>query len=346
MRGQIRKGIKMSHKCVIPDRLSDVKYNSNGLIFGEPGSGVTTFAMKEIASVLENRSDSVVYVVDTMGSYAEFANKMGGKVVQIGYGSDNHINPLDLEQGYEDGEWDLSLKHDQVRSMLEVMRGKGCRLTPQEAWMLDKGLTEVYREFSNSTPTIRDLYDVLLKHPDDEAKSLANVLAGYLSEPLSVFSHHSNIKADNRLVIFDLNGLPSDMKELGVLTCLADIWNKTVSNRRKAVNTWFYVDDLMPFPGSDAFFYFLRPLWIRARLYGGVPAGVVHGTENFLRLAETLDITNHTSFVAMFSMSETDRASLADMFQISKKTLQRINHSEAGHGLLWHDGVVSELKIA
>jgi hypothetical protein len=92
-------------------------------------------------------------------------------------------------------------------------------LEPREKAAVDKAILQVYRKAKkNTTPLLSDLYAALQQMGH---LTLCERLEKYISGSLAnVFNEQTNIKLDNRLVIFDIKDLPESLtstKNLNVL---------------------------------------------------------------------------------------------------------------------------------
>ena len=77
-----------------------------------------------------------------------------------------------------------------------------------------------------------------------------------------------------------------------------------------------------------------------ARKWLGVTMCMQQNTEDLLRNADTRNIVNNTSFVAMLSVPEMDRQNLQELFHLSDDELKYITNVEKGHGLIFNGSVV------
>ena len=70
---------------------------------GVSGSGKSVAMKNTIANVALSTNDDII-IIDAEREYAPIARALGGEVIEISPNSQHHINPLDLQDGYEDGE--------------------------------------------------------------------------------------------------------------------------------------------------------------------------------------------------------------------------------------------------
>lgn len=70
--------------------------NSNGFVFGVPGSGKSFFCKMEMGSVFLSGDDEII-VIDPMNEYFDIAETYGGTVVNMSTYTDNYVNPLAMD---------------------------------------------------------------------------------------------------------------------------------------------------------------------------------------------------------------------------------------------------------
>ncbi len=340
-----------SNNLILYSRLSGRNYN--GLIFGESGAGKSFTAKAEMVSVLLRSSKNQVYVIDPEAEYTGLARAMHGEIVDLSPGSKTYVNPLDMDIDY-DGESDpVSMKLDYIVSMIEIMLGQGRSLDPQAKSIVGRCVNTIYRNYLNhmnelkqsgsditcdkaAMPTLNNLYNELLRQPEPEARTIANIIEVYATGSFATFAHRSNVETNSAFVVYNIKTLGTGMKDLGLHVCLNDIWNKMIENRKKGIWTWIYIDEFYLLLQSDSAAKFLMQVWKRARKWWGVPTGIMQNTEDLLRTADSRNIINNTSFIIMQSLPKLDRTNLGDLLQIPDSQLAYITNSQPGHGLIYN----------
>ena len=66
----------------------------------------------------------------------------------------------------------------------------------------------------------------------------------YIEGSLSVFSAKTNVDITKRLVIYDIKDLGKQLKTMGMLIVLDQVWNRITENRERGVRTWLYIDEM------------------------------------------------------------------------------------------------------
>ena len=76
--------------------------NLNGFILGVSGSGKSFAAKREMLNRALATGDDII-VIDAESEYRAVAEALGGEVIRIAATSANHINSMDMAEGYGDG---------------------------------------------------------------------------------------------------------------------------------------------------------------------------------------------------------------------------------------------------
>lgn len=131
--------------------------NGNGFILGVSGSGKSFTAKEEIVSLALSTNDDII-VLDPEREYGDLIEGLGGEVINISAVSRNHINAMDMEQGYGDGENPVVLKSEFLLSLCEQLVGSG-KLSAKEKSIIDRCTANVYRNYirrnyQGKTPTL------------------------------------------------------------------------------------------------------------------------------------------------------------------------------------------------
>lgn len=337
----------VSRNLILFDRTKSK--NANGIILGTPGSGKSFSAKREIISVLLN-TDADVYIVDPEREYAPLAEMFDGEIIRIAAGSNVYLNPMDMDLNYADSDDPVTLKADFICSLCETVLGGRYGLSQSQNSIIDRCVRQIYQPYLTymsqhpekgsadltKMPTLRMLYELLLKQPEPEAKQIALALERYTTGSLDTFAHKTNVNAKKRFVIYDIKDIGTGMKEMGLQICLNDIWNRTISNKQKFnKRTWFYIDEFYLLTQTDSSAKFLQEIFKRTRKWGGVPTGITQNVEDMLVSKEARSIIANCEFVMMLNQAPTDKQELAKMFNISPTQLSYITNADTGQGLIY-----------
>ena len=313
--------------------------SSNGFILGTPGSGKSFSAKREIVNVLLGTDDEVL-IIDPEREYAPLAKGFGGEIIHISAGSKAHINPLDITMDYADDDNPLLLKSEFVLSLCELLVGGKSGLTAAQKTVVDRACKMTYQPYfanpsKNPVPTLKDFYKVLKDQPEKEAISIALSLELYIEGSLSVFANPTNIDIKNRLIVFDIRDLGKQLKTMGMLIVLDQIWNRITQNRTLGKRTWIYIDEIYLLFQNEYSANYLFELYKRARKWGAIPTGITQNVEDLLVSDMARRMLSNTDFVMMLNQATSDRVELAALLNISNQQLSYVTNSQAGQGLLF-----------
>lgn len=344
----------INKSLIVYNRLKGQNYN--GLVLGASGSGKSFSSKREMTSAILNTSADV-YIIDPDGEYTPLAEAFGGSIVKIAPGNGVYINPfdLDIDTSHDPDYNPIVMKTDFICGMLETMLGNGAQLTPTQRSIVDRCVQQIYRPYiehlqempvdangkkrtidREHCPTMQNLFDVLLSQPQPEAQSLALVMETYTTGSFDTFAHRTNVNLDNRIVVYDIKNIGTNLRELALKVCMNDTWNKMMENRRQNKWTWFYIDEFHLLLANASTSEFLKTVWKRARKWQGVPTGITQNVEDLLLSPASRAIINNSSFVYMLNQSAIDRNMLQEILKLSDNDMEFVTNAEAGHGIIFN----------
>jgi len=210
---------KSSNSLVILDRFS--LHNANSIVFAQSGSGKSYATKVEILRQL--MQGTKVIVIDPEREYKLLTESVGGTYIKLSAKSKEKVNPFDLATTFHSRS-DLS---EHAQDLTEVISLMAEGLSSREKAAVDKAILKIYKAAKTKQPLLKDLYAVL--HKLGQLK-LCERLEKYISGSLAdVFNAQTNIRLDNRLVIFDIKDLPESLRQIMML-----IISNFVQNQVKA----------------------------------------------------------------------------------------------------------------
>ena len=310
--------------------------NPNAFLLGVPGSG-KSFSAKELIVFLALATDDDILVCDPEREYAALIEAMGGEVIRIAAGSKDHINALDMVEGYSDDP--IAEKSEFILSLFEQLDDAG--ITGKQRSLLDRSLESVYRKFkrkkskgSGSMPTLRDLRAELLSQPEPDAQELALTLELFTEGSLDVFAHQTNVDTKNRMIVYDIFGLGKQLKAMGLLVVTDAILNRVTENWRQGKRTHIFLDEFHVVFENEHSGEFFNSAWRRFRKRNAFPTAITQNVEYLLDSVLASTMLSNSEFIVMFNQAASDREKLARLLNISPEQMSYITNSEPGCGLI------------
>lgn len=334
----------LSHNVIMADRKT-LKAPS-GLYLGTPGSGKSFSAKREIVNVFLISSDDIL-IVDPMGEYAPLVRQFGeqGQVIEISMNSPYHVNPMDLYLGLKGEVSPVSLKCDFVLSLMEATLADKEGLQPVERTIIDRCVRMVYREYlmnpvPERMPILQDLYDILRRQPEAEAKRLATALEIYVTGSLNIFNHRTNVDFGRRVTCMDLEKLGTGLRKIAV-HIMQDLTHTRVSvNFAAGKYTWCYFDEFHVLLQDELTARYFVTIWKMLRKKGCIPSALTQNVKDLLASREIENILENSDFIMLLSQAPGDRKILAEKLGISPHQLVYVTHSESGEGLLFFGNTI------
>ena len=336
--------------------------NANHVIVAKSGAGKSYFC-KLLALRQMTIGGVEVVIIDPEHEYYSLCQQCHGQFASLSSSSGYHINPFDMpvtpaEQ--VDGKVGdpLAEKVTFLKGMLDLMLGeRGMQghipLTTREGSLLDAALFECYRQVgiytdpsthSRPAPLLRDLHRVLVDNIVGKDRSgLAERLQRYVQGSLSgLFAGPTNVQLENRLVVFGIRELESELRALG-LYIIADFFENRIRQQRK--KRLLFIDEAWMLMQHKEGGEFLDNWARRLRKYW---AGAVVCTQNAEDFSTTVHGRNILSQSAIKVLLKQDAATIdavTESFQITQGERQFLLGSAKGQGLLFARGSHTKIQV-
>ena len=325
----------ISKNLIVADRRQLL--NGNGFVLGVSGSGKSFTAKREIVSLALSTEDDIL-VIDPESEYRPLVEGLGGQVINISATSPNHINAMDMEKGYGDGENPVVLKSEFLLSLCEQLIGAG-KLSAKEKSIIDRCTAQVYQDYirggyQGQAPTLQDFHAELLRQPEAEAGDVALAIELFTEGSLNTFAKPTNVDTSARILCYDIRDLGKQLLPVGMLVVLDSIFNRIVRNRERKRNTWIYIDEIYLLFQHEYSANFLFTLWKRMRKYGACGTGISQNIEDLLQAHTARTMLANSEYLIMLNQAATDRMELARLLNISDNQLSYITNVDAGRGLI------------
>ena len=325
----------ISKNLIVADRRQLL--NGNAFILGVSGSGKSFSAKKEMVSLALSTQDDII-VIDPESEYRPLIEGLGGQVINISATSPNHINAMDMEQGYGDGENPVVLKSEFLLSLCEQLIGAG-KLSAKEKSIIDRCTAQVYRDYIRSgyhgaVPTLQDFHAELLRQPEKEAQDVALAIELFTDGSLNTFAKPTNVDTNARILCYDIRDLGKQLLPVGMLVVLDSIFNRIIRNRKLGKNTWLYIDEIYLLFQHEYSANFLFTLLKLMRKYGACGTGLTQNVDDLLQSHTARTMLANSEFLLMLNQASTDRIELARLLNISDNQLSYITNVDSGRGLI------------
>lgn len=214
---------KSNNSLVILDRFS--LHNANSITFAQSGAGKSYTTKVEILRQLMQGTH--VIVIDPEREYKRLADSVDGTYIKLSAKSKQKINPFDLATTFHEIN-DLS---EHTQDLMDVIGLMAESLTAREKAAVDKAILKIYRHAKKQQPLLEDLYAELRKLGQ---LKLCEKLEKYISGSLAdVFNAQTNVKLNNRLVIFDIKDLPENLRQIMMLIISNFVKNQVMAKPEK-----------------------------------------------------------------------------------------------------------------
>ena len=325
----------ISKNLIIADRKQLL--NGNGFVLGVSGSGKSFTAKREITALALSTQDDIL-IIDPESEYRPLVEGLGGEVVEISATSSNHINAMEMEQGYGEGENPVVLKSEFLLSLCEQSVGAG-KLSAKEKSIIDRCTAQCYHDYvrdgcQGQAPTLQDFHAELLRQPEAEARDVALDLELFTEGSLNTFAKPTNVDMSSRIACYDIRKLGKQLLSMGMLVILDSFLNRITRNRRLGRNTWIYIDEIYLLFQHEYSANFLFTLWKRVRKYGACCTGLTQNVDDLLQSHTARTMLANSEFLVMLNQASTDRLELARLLNISDNQLSYITNVDFGRGLI------------
>ena len=309
---------------------------ANGMIVGKPGRGKSFAAKQEITNTLLTERDASVDIIDPEREFSALARGFSGEIIHISSASKNYINPFDISEDYSDDDDPLTVKTDFILSLVKEMAGG---LSAIQESIVDRVCRIIYQPYFTSgkaddLPILSDFHKELLAQHEEDAHILAVTIERYITGSYSVFNHHTNIDASNRLRIWDIKDLGKQMRTVGLLVVLDQVWNQIVKNRDQGVRSYFYTDEWQLLLKNDYAIDFYDELWSRARKWGAVPTAITQNIARVVQNEKARLMLSNSDFMLLLGQSAADADILRELLHLSDAQMRHIASKRKGAGLL------------
>lgn len=307
--------------------------NPNAFILGVPGSG-KSFNAKENIVFLALSTDDDILICDPEKEYAALVEALGGEVIRIAPGSEDHINAMDMVEGYGDGKNPVIEKSQFVLSLFAQLEKRG--ITSREKSIIDRCTREVYEDYQNGgkVPTLSVLREKMFEQEEPEAQSLALAMELFTDGSMNAFSYETNVDMNNRMIVYDIMDLGEHMKTMGLLVITDAMLNRVTENWKKGKRTHIFLDEFHVVFQNEHSANFFNSAWRRFRKRNAFPTAITQNVDFILQDVLARTMISNSEFIVMLNQAPNDSALLGELLDISDEQLDHVTDTGPGCGLI------------
>lgn len=334
---------KSNNSLVIVDRFS--LHNANSITFAQSGSGKSYAAKVEILRQLIQKTK--VIVIDPEREYEQLCSSLNGTYIKLSAKSKEKINPFDFSLN---GNGNSLAEH--VQDLTEVISLMVEGLSPQEKAVLDQAIIKTYKDFgytlfgkhkrakSGKYPLLKHLYSNLKK---EKQKALAVRLDKFVKGSLStVFDNQTNIKLDNRLIVFDIKDLPESLRQIMMIIVANFVYNQVKQEPQKRL---LVIDEGWLLLEHEESARFVSGLTRRARKYYLGVSIISQQADDFLNNGYGRAIASQASLRILMRQDTTTIKRVTDEFKLSEYEEKYLLSCERGEAIIIADQNHVAIKV-
>lgn len=315
---------KSNNSLVILDRFS--LHNANSIVFAQSGSGKSYTTKVEILRQL--MQGTKVIVIDPEREYKLLTESVKGTYIKLSAKSKQKINPFDLATTFHN----ISDLSEHAQDLTEVISLMAEGLSSREKAAVDKAILKIYKRSKKEQPLLEDLYAELQKLGQLKlCERLEKYISGSLSE---VFNAQTNIKLDNRLVIFDIKDLPESLRQIMMLIISNFVKNQVMAKPEKRL---LIIDEGWMLLEHEESARFVAGLVRRARKYYLGVSIISQQANDFLRSDYGRAIASQSALRILMRQDTTTIKNVVSEFNLSEYEQQFLLTCERGDALIIAD---------
>ena len=315
---------KSNNSLVILDRFS--LHNANSIVFAQSGSGKSYTTKVEILRQL--MQGTKVLVIDPEREYKRLSETVGGTYIKLSAKSKEKINPFDLASTFHT-KGDLAEHVQDLTAVIDLM-AEG--LDKREKAAVDKAILKVYKKAKEEQPLLEDLYAELHSLGQLQlCERLEKFISGSSAE---VFNSHTNIKLDNRLIIFDIKDMPANLRPIMMLIISNFIQNQVKAKPEKRM---LVIDEGWLLLQHEQSARFIAGLVRRARKYYLGVSFISQQADDFLKSDYGRAIASQSALRILMRQDTTTIKTVVSEFNLSEYEQQFLLTCERGDALIIAD---------
>lgn len=336
--------------------------NSNMFICGQTGAG-KTFTLLLMAIRMRIKHIPVYIIApEKEHEFRRVCSAVGGQFIQLGAGSPNRINIMEIFRRREtavqaedliDGPYErMSYLAEKVQTLKTFFSLLITDITIEEKQLLDEAIMRTYRRFGitndNSSlydpddpshsryrkmPVISDLRQELAANPP--TRRLANIVAILTSGSGSSFDGQTNVSLDNDFTVLGLEHLSGDMLPMGIYMAMDFLWSKIKEDRtrKKAL----FIDEWWKLAYNPVAAAYSLEIAKVIRAYGGSMVIATQQMKDILAIDDGkfgAGVLNNCKIKILMQMENDDAEAVRKIMNLTSAEAAGIAKFRKGEGLL------------
>ena len=310
--------------------------NGNGYIIGQSGSGKGVMTKNILSQTVKKKKGKIIVVVPGP-EYKRTCRYLGGTYIDFSAESDNHINPLSSDY-YKYAENKTVFVKEKTNLMLSIFSQiLGNDITPQDNSIIGRVTTIILDNVGKKgfkDPTLVDFYTVLNQQPEERAKELALALELFVNGPMDMFAKQTNIKVNNDLVVYAMEGMDQSQSGIGITIMLENIRSDFAKNAKEGKSTILLVEEAHVLTHNPYSASILERIWREVRKLGGFCTAITQNVADLVANPAAEAMLCNSEFLILFNLKEAERELLQNELGISPNLMQYLTNAPSGCGLI------------
>lgn len=251
---------------------------------------------------------------------------------------------MDMTEGYGESGNAIADKSQFIMSLFEQLETnrKNSGISALDRSIIDRCVALVYKDSDekNYTPTLNNLYMMLLEQSEPEAKTLAIKLELFTNGSLNIFAHETNVEINNRILSFNIFKLGKHLKAMRLLVITDAIINRVNENWKKGKRTHVFIDEVHVVFENEESATFFASAWRQFRKRDAYPTGITQNVKYLLDSQQGTSMLSNSQFIIMLNQSPNDREELGHLLNIPDEQMRFITDVSEGHGLIKYGAAI------
>ena len=332
--------------------------NSNIFICGQTGAGKTYSLLLMAIRMRIKHIPVFILAPEKEHEFRRICNALGGQFIQIGAGSPNRINIMEIHKKDEsanesiDGNYQkISYLTEKVTFLKNFFKLLITDINIEETQLLDEAIIETYKKFGITTdneslfdkdsfikttykkmPTIEDLRNTLMEN--NKTVRLGTIINVLCNGSGSSFNGQTNVNLNNEFTVIGLEHLSGDMMPLGIYMAMDFVCSKIKEDRTK--KKALFIDEWWKLAYNNIAAEYSLEIAKVIRAYGGAMIIATQQMKDILAVENGKfgeAVLNNCKSKILLQMDKQDAEIVQKLIGITNKETDAIKKSKRGEAL-------------